>query len=382
MSQPFDAEDADLDMVMHDDDDENASTDEQPLPSSVAHSLLYELPRELRERIYSLVLTVPEDRNIEWPTPVKRRPFHLQPALLRTCKIILREAAPLLYTLNNFEWSHPSDANVFVRAFASPIYSRMIAHVRLDLKAADMRLWMPYLTSTDEVRSLRADFPNLRALSLRYQSQKWNHHRSPEDNLKGWIDDIRLDEILRGLRTVFPSQLTEDADNYDMGIGDQEFRDYLARNPVDFDDPVETREFRTRLHAAHNIHHAEKTRVARERAAALRKRYVSIPAIRVTCACRVPEAHFTHLVSVATAPTVTQPATVEGSDPPPDPPAPVVEGEVFRGFTAVDFHNHLLKDVGPDVGTVGVALTPYTDRYGILLALEIDYNEPRVVRVG
>lgn len=380
MSQHSNAGDANADMDIND-DDKTASLEEQPLPASVAHSLLYELPRELRERIYSLVLTIPEDRNIEWPTPVKRRPLHLQPALLRTCKIILSEAAPLLYTMNCFEWSHPSDANVFVRAFASPIYAKIIAHVRLDLKAADMRLWMPYLTSTDEVRSLRADFPNMRALSLRYQSQKWLPHRAPEENLKAWIDDIRLDEIIRSLRTVFPSKATEGLDNHDLGIGDQEFRDYLARNPVNFDDPVETREFRTRLHAAHKIHHAEKVRVAREYAAALKKRYASVPAIRITCACRVPETHFTHLVAAATAPPASAPAIAD-EESPEEPPIPVVEGEPYRGFTAVDFRNHLLKDVGPEVGTVGVALTPYVERHGVMLALEIDFNRPRVVRIG
>lgn len=355
------------------------NADSQPLPASVAHSLLFELPFELREKIYSLVLAIPEDRNIEWPTPCKRRSFNLQPALLRTCKIILSEAAPLLYTLNNFEWTHPSDANIFVRAFASPKCARMIARVRLDLRASDMRLWMPYLTSTDEVRSLRADFPNMRELSVRYQSLKWAGSRSPEDNLKTWIDDTKLDEMMRGLRSVFPSKVTDDFNDYDMGIGDQEFREYLQQNPVNFDDPNETMQFRARLHEAHKIHHAEKMRVAREHAAALRKRYVSVPTIRVTCACRVPEEHFTHLTSPT--PATAPPATTEGGEPAPEPVLPVEEGEAFRGFTAVDFHNYIMRNIEPDVGTVGVALTPFTDRHGVLLALEIDFNEPRAVQI-
>lgn len=353
----------------------------QPLPASVAHSLLFELPRELRERIYSLVLTTQddEDKSIEWPTQVKKRPYHLQPALLRTCKIVLSEAAPLLYTQNTFEWTHPSDANVFVRAFASPIYGRQIARVRLDLKAGEMRLWMPYLTSTDDVRSLRADFPNMRELGVRYQSLQWAHNRSVEENLMSWCDDKKLDEMLRGLRSVFPSKVTDDLNDYDLGIGDQEFRDYLARNPVNFDDPNETREFRTRLHAAHKVHHEQKMRVARERAAALRKRYVSVPTIRVTCACRVPEAHFTYLT---TSPAALELRSTGPDDAQTEPEAPVVEGEAYRGFTAIDFRNHIVKTFpAPDFGTVGVALTPYADRHGVLIALELDYNEPNVARI-
>lgn len=350
----------------------------QPLPASVAASLLFELPRELRERIYSLCLSVQadNDESIRWPTPGKRQPLGLQPALLRTCKIILSEAAPLLYTLNYFEWTHPSDANIFVRVHASIRFTRQIARVRLELKATDMRLWMPYLTSTDDVRSLRSDFPHLRELGIRYQSIKWQHSRSPEDNLKAWIDDMKLDEMIRGLRSVFPSQVTDDLHDCDMGIGDQEFRDYVARNPNNFDDPTETREFRTRLHAAHKIHHAEKMRVAREHAAALRKRYVSVPTIRVTCACQVSEAHFRHLTNPPT--TSVHPRITNGVA---GRLYRVEEGEAYRGFTVVDFHNHIIRHVEPDQRTVGVALTPYTDRHGVLLALELDYNEPKGVQI-
>lgn len=92
------------------------------LPDSVANSVLFTLPREIRDRIYSFSMTTQNFVPIEWP-PLSYGviPYGIQPQLLRTCRIIHEEVAPLLYSLNIMTFHHPSDANMFVRAFASTL---------------------------------------------------------------------------------------------------------------------------------------------------------------------------------------------------------------------------------------------------------------------
>lgn len=359
------SEDGDLEMVDARRAESVGLPDISELPDSVANSLLFELPREIRDRIYALLLSAKDGIPVEWPRPTQWRvksPYDLQPQLLRTCKIIHDEAAPLLYTLSNMTFHHPSDANVFVRAFASPIYARQISNLSLHIKAQDARTWMPYLTSTDEVRSLKADFPNLRELGVRFRSNKWHHQNTPEQNLRSWDDDSRLQELIDGLRHVFlPSHLPE------REVRGREFQAFLTSNPAAFrdTDPDQLRERLLRIHKARFDRTSSTTR------------RTDTPSIRVCCACRVHSTHFTALTTKVNEPLQEQAAAAQNGEAPNAPPVPVQEGEPFRNFTAVDFQNGVKTLHDSELGSANVALTPYTSKNGILLALEIHCLDPR-----
>ncbi|KAF7197961.1 hypothetical protein HII31_00675 [Pseudocercospora fuligena] len=335
------------------------------LPDSVANSLLYSLPREIRDRIFAFVLSPKDGLPVEWPRPTQFRlnsPYDLQPQLLRTCKIVHDEAAPLLYTMSSMTFHHPSDANVFVRAFASPIYGRQITNLSLHIKAQDSRTWMPYLTSTDEIRSLRADFPNLRELGVRFRSNKWHHQHTPEQNMRAWCDDSRLDELTDGLRHVFlPSEQPE------REVRGREFQTFLTSNPAAFrdGDPDQLRDRLLKIHKARLDRTSSTTR------------RTEAPTIRVCCACRVHSTHFNALTTRATEPLQEQAAAAQNGDPMHPPRVPVQEGEPFRGFTAVDLQNGVKQLHDPELGSANVARTPYTSKNGILLALEIHCLDPK-----
>ena len=74
---------------------------------------------------------------MEWPTQWKS--YTLQPQILRTCKIVYNEAAPLMYAINTMTFHHPSDANMFVRAISSPDFAREITNLSLNIKAQNKR---------------------------------------------------------------------------------------------------------------------------------------------------------------------------------------------------------------------------------------------------
>lgn len=99
------------------------------------------------------------------------------------------------------------------------------------------------------------------------------------------------------------------------------------------------------------------------------------PIIRVCCACRVHATHFTAL----TTPNAmdSRPQVDANGEPLPDTPAPVRDGEAFRGFTAVDLQNGIKRLYDPDLGSANVARTPYADKGGILIALEIHCLDPK-----
>lgn len=356
------SEDEDIEMagMGRQDDHMGGLQDIQELPDSVAHSLLFELPREIRDRIYALCLTAREGMPIEWPRARDSPIFYdMQPQLLRICSIVHDEAAPLLYTLNTLTFHHPSDANMFVNALApSPMYGRHISNLSLHIKAQDVRMWMPYLTSTDDVRSLRADFPNLKELGVRFRSNNWQHQHSPEKNLEEWCKDSRLDEVMNGLRHVFLSG----PDAVKTQISEREFADYIDRNVAAYPDGDHNVQFRKRLIELHK---------ARSRYAGVRS---EAPTIRVCCACRVHATHFNALTT--TASRQTRPPT-GNTDPPPSPAPPVREGEAFRGFTAVDLQTGVKRLQDPELGIANVARTVHANKNGILLALEIHCLDPR-----
>ena len=335
------------------------------LPDSVAESPLFTLPREIRDRIYSFCLTSQNREQIEWPT--QWRSNTLQPQLLRTCKIVYSEAAPLLYALNTMTFHHPSDANMFVRAISSPILSRHIANLNLHIKAQDTRLWMPYLTSRDLSRSLKSDFPNLRELSIRFRSNKWQHTLPPESNMKIWSEDSRLDEIIDGLRHVFMPDMPRGPKN------EAEYETFLSNHSANFPlDPSDPQYRKQWL----EIHKARTAFVAKKD---------STPTIKVVCACRVHDRHYTALTTAlppTTVPDLTRPGNGTGviqqqSDDIFSPPAPVKEGEPFRGFTPIDLQSGMKRLHDPELGSANVARTPFADKHGILLSLEIHCLDPK-----
>jgi len=79
------------------------------LPKSVAASPLFCLPHELRELIWSHCLVG------QWPIlwPSETNDTGLAVHLLRVCRTIYNEAAPILYSSNTLNFQHPSDANMF-----------------------------------------------------------------------------------------------------------------------------------------------------------------------------------------------------------------------------------------------------------------------------
>ena len=336
------------------------------LPDSVAESHLFTLPREIRDRIYTFCLTAHGGLPVEWPTLWKA--YNLQPQLLRTCKIIFNEAAPLLYTLNDMTFHHPSDANMFVRAISSPPLARNISTLSLHIKAQDTRLWMPYLNSKDNKRSLRSDFPNLRELNIRFRSNKWQHSIPPEANMKLWSEDSRLDEIIDVLRHVFVPDSLHDPKN------ERELEAFISNNPnafpLDPSDPGYKKQWLA-------IHKAR---------ADFARRQEALPVIKVTCACRVHAQHFATLTTAPATPVpgpdlsqanngtgVIQQTTL----PPTEPPPPVTEGEPFRGFTPIDLQAGMKKMHDPDLGSANVARTPFGNKSGILLSLEIHCLDPK-----
>ena len=330
------------------------------LPDSVAESPLFILPREIRDRVYSFCMTAQGGLPVE--SPIEKRAYAMQPQLLRTCKIIFNEAAPLLYTLNNMTFHHPSDANMFARATSSPILARHVSSLSLHIKAQDTRLWMPYLTSRDTHRSLKADFPYLRELSIRFRSNKWNHTQPPEANMKLWSEDSRLDEIIDGIRHVFLPDGPHEPKN------ERELETYISNHPSDFP-----------LDPSDPSYKKQWLDIQSARAAFTAKREAT-PTIKVVCACRVHATHFTTLTTAM--PDLSQANNGTGviqqtPAPSADPPVPVREGEPFRGFTPIDFRAGMKKLHDPELGSANVARTPFADKNCVLLSLEIHCLDPK-----
>lgn len=370
-----DLPDVELDMVdnHHGDDDDD---DAQPLPSSVANSLLFALPREIREKIYSLCLHARDALPVEWPRPDTHRrhnPYHIQPQLLRTCRIVHSESAPLLYALNNLTFHHPSDSNVFVRALCDTAFGRRITGLSLHVKAGDIRMWMTYLTSTDPHRSLRYDFPNLRDLGLRYRSSRWNAGNSAEHNLKSWIDDSRLDELIDGVRGVYRPYWCTPQEEKSRAAEEQ------GLSGFDHDNDLPEPEFLTRDETVRARDRYFELRHARlERA--LQKD--SAPLIRICCACRVHPSHFNALTDPSVAFHLQDQNLRAGvlPDAPHHLPAErVMEGSPFpaNGFTSTDLQRDVKKLYDPELGSANVSRTPYVWRKGVLLALEIHSVDSR-----
>ncbi|KAF2148476.1 hypothetical protein K461DRAFT_271970 [Myriangium duriaei CBS 260.36] len=181
--------------------DNPQSTTYQPpsssLPSTVVNSPLFRLPRELRQAIFSYALTSP--LGINFPTTTLDR--SLQPQLLRLCRAVHAETAPLLYGANKLIFSHPSDANVFRHALADTrATSAHLSALILRIKNTDARLWTAYFNSLAPERSLVKDFPALRILFVRFRGPRYMPHFGPEQNVVNWLRDGKFVEIVPAVR--------------------------------------------------------------------------------------------------------------------------------------------------------------------------------------
>lgn len=169
------------------------------LPRSVANSPLFRLPLELREQIYLHLLHSTLGFNFpgDHPSPV------LPTAILRTCRAIHDEAAPLLYTTNKLIFSHPSDANMFRRALASDL-SVYLGTIVLRVKNTDTKLWTSYFNSHSPERSLVRDYPHIRTLFVRFRGPRFQPLLSGEQNGVHWLRDPKLHELIPSIRKCVP----------------------------------------------------------------------------------------------------------------------------------------------------------------------------------
>lgn len=151
---------------------------------------LLKLPREIRDRIY--LYTLIKDHTFAWPS--YQNAAHLSPAILETCRQVYEEAAPLLYRANSFAFAHPSDCTVF-RWIMDQRYAREMSKVTFRIAEREMRLWATYFDSTDHVRSLTYDLPNLKLLFLHLKQNWWNSNIGPEQNLKIWSLNRHLKQL-------------------------------------------------------------------------------------------------------------------------------------------------------------------------------------------
>ncbi len=186
--------------------------------------------------------------------------------------------------------------------------------------------------------------------------------------MKLWANDGRLEEVINGLRHNFLPHIPH-------GPKDEgEYETYLSNHssgfPLNPGDPSFQRQW-LEIHKARTAFTAKKE---------------ATPIIRIICACRVHATHYTALTTARLPPAVvidlTQPNNGTGviqqqSDDAFRPAQPVVEGEPFRGFTAIDFRSGMKRLHDPDLGAANVARTPFADKDGILLALEIHCLDPK-----
>lgn len=365
------------------------------LPDSVARSRLFSLPREIRDRIYFFCLAAREGESVEWPNKSQPADLGMTTQLLVTCKLIYAEATNVLYNSNTLSFEHPSDANIFVRAISSPIGT--VAYLNLQVKAQDTRLWMPYLTSTDPARSLKADFSNLKELVIHYKSNKWQHGLPVEANLRHWSEDSRLEEMIKGLGHIFyPAESTELPAS--TPATQEEFQRYLEDNLDTF--PSEEGTFKQRLLQLHRA----------QQAFASARQPPSPPKISIICVCRVHPNQFIDLTSNSPPPPQQQPhaqpahgaqgvagpaaaavgmipgmATLQGMFTPAPlqtqiTPQPVQQGEEFRGFSPLDFKGRAMRLFNSSPKGRGavtlVARTVLVRKGKIGLALEVSSSEP------
>jgi len=173
--------------------------EKEMIPGSIANSPLFCLPRELRQLIWSYALS-PSDPDVAIPWPSTHLSSHLQPQLLRTCRVIYEESVEILYTTTNLSFGHPSDANMFRRALASQAYAMLLPHFTLQIKSTDAKLWTGWFNSNSQERSLVKDYPNLQSITIRYQGLRYDRRFTEEQNAHLWLKDSKLQEVVLSVR--------------------------------------------------------------------------------------------------------------------------------------------------------------------------------------
>jgi hypothetical protein len=171
--------------------------------------------------------------------------------------------------------------------------------------------------------------------------------------MKHWADDSKLDEITNGLRHVFLGMESSSESQWSW--------DPSARLNLAGALPEERQRFERQLY----------DQVVEAQGLQPYVRSNDEPILRVTCACRVHSAHFQELTTRTPATSDSSEATVEDPEALNAPPSPVKDGDVFRGFTAVDLQHDIKKFYDQESGSTDVAQTPFTDKSGVLLSLEI-----------
>jgi hypothetical protein len=178
------------------------STPDKTTPITKPH--FFSLPRELREKIYAYALSTPHI--IPWPSATLRT--RLSPQLLQTCRTIYHEATPLLYSLNGFQFHHPSDANMFLFNYNPEIIRANVKRIHLLIKDREVRnLWTFWLGSTMPGRSLGGDYPNLTRLDIRLRSS-FLHALNGDlvDRYQRWQGDRALRDVCLHLEQRAPPE--------------------------------------------------------------------------------------------------------------------------------------------------------------------------------
>lgn len=167
--------------------------------ASIADCLLFRLPKEIRMTIYASLLQA--DTPIQWPG--EHNASGLTPALLRTCHAIRKEATPILYENNTLAFLHPSDCNMFGWAH-SPSYAKLISSIALNVRDKDVQsIWSGYLSSTQDFRSLQADFPCLRNVHVTFKSSFWAQMGgNAEYKYQHWVNDEKMRDLNLALKEV------------------------------------------------------------------------------------------------------------------------------------------------------------------------------------
>jgi hypothetical protein len=164
-----------------------------------AISPLFRLPAEIRREIWKLCLTF--DDPFAYPQ-ANAGDLHPKTALLRTSRLINREATPFLYRCNTLLFKHPSDCNIFTYCQKREL-AQEVRSILFHIEANDdvQTLWTGYFSSTYEYRSLKADYPKLEHVHIVLASNRTlrDSELTPLLGFQSWKYDTRLKSICRSL---------------------------------------------------------------------------------------------------------------------------------------------------------------------------------------
>jgi len=135
-----------------------------------------DLPLELRDQIYKLVLVAERPFVLELEIDTCYYPLSLTPQLLRTNKMIHCEATPLLYTHNHFDF-HMAESPA-VTKFLDTIgheNAKHLRHIRIDFPRMHNLGKYYFRLRNNSIRVLekfQSDCPNLRTLTISLSSTR------------------------------------------------------------------------------------------------------------------------------------------------------------------------------------------------------------------